>query len=84
MHFVTLLQLQIAEHLKKIVDELPKDILEETRMTFLKLFTTESSFTVSRQRVRAICAKILVKYHHLFPSGWHQISFVYYGELYKY
>ena len=71
---------QIAEQLKATTDKLPKDIQDETRVAFTKLFQESSVFLLTRERFRASCASILVKYHQLFPTGWHQIALVYYGE----
>jgi hypothetical protein len=72
---------QIAERLKDITDELPKDVQEETKLAFMMLFQKTSVFTISRESVQAICANILVKHNTHFPSGWHQIAFIYYGEI---
>ena len=71
---------QIAEQLKATADKLPKDIQDETRVAFAKLFQESSVFLLTRERFRASCASILVKHHQLFPTGWHQIALVYYGE----
>ena len=72
---------QIAEQLKEITDKLPKDVQEETKQAFMKLFQKTSVFTMTRENVREICASILVKHSASFPSGWHQIAFIYYGEI---
>ena len=72
---------QIAEQLKAITDELPKDIQEETKVAFMKLFQKTSVFTITRENIQATCASIMVKHSAHFPSGWHQIAFIYYGEI---
>jgi hypothetical protein len=72
---------QIAERLKDITDELPKDVQEEMKLAFVMLFQKTSVFTISRENIQAICANILVKHNTHFPSGWHQIAFIYYGEI---
>ena len=71
---------QIAEQLKAITDKLPKDVLEETKMAFMKLFQKTSVFVIDRESIQTTCASIMVKHNTHFPSGWHQIAFIYYGE----
>ena len=78
-NMICTLLFQIAEQLKIITEELPKDIREETQVAFMKLFQETSVFIVSREKFRATCAKILVKNHQFFPTGWHQIALIYYG-----
>ena len=46
----------------------------------MKLFQNTSALTVTKDSIRATCASVLLKCHHLFPSGWHQIAFVNYGK----
>ena len=74
---------QIAVQLKVMTDELPKDIQEDTRVALIKLFQETPVFLVNRESFRAICASILVKNNQLFPTGWHQIALIYYGQFLK-
>ena len=76
-----ILLFQIAERLKSIGEELDKDVQKETKLEFMKLFQSTSVFTLSRENFRAACASIMTRYRERFTSGWHQIAFVYNGEI---
>ena len=72
---------QIAERLRAIGDEIDKEINDETKMVISKLFSRSiTAFTMRREDFTSTCADILARFQRLFPSGWHQISFVYNGK----
>ena len=51
-------------------------------MALAKLFSLNvTAFTMTREDFTTLCAGILSKFQQVFPSGWHQISFVYHGKL---